>query len=187
MPKGCDFVLGSGLSATDRRLTLDYDFYASQNEKPGAILFHELMHQLVGKHNSEMIDELLNRGKEPSTEPTSPRGQKLTTLDRTYACQALCFDDVQTRCSCASCLDTNVCDDRCEDMAECTGATCDVSTGMCTQDVSEGLTACITTDAKGKSTYTWYLTEKQCSMSGCTTGTMAGSCKKFGRECPIEE
>jgi hypothetical protein len=185
MPSGCNFVLGRGFSATDQYITLDYDYYTSRQDPSGAVMFHEMMHALVGKHNSELIDELLDDA-ERRTEPSSPRAQKLTTVDRTYACQALCFDDVQTRCSCASCLDTTVCDKRCKELAECTGATCDMATG-CKREVSEALTVCEKSAADGSHSYDWFLSPDLCSMSGCESGATPGKCTKYGRECPIEE
>jgi hypothetical protein len=184
---GCGYVMLSGFGAKNQTISVDFDKYVARPEARGAILFHEMLHATLPGHSRSLIEDLLNYSKESSTDYSTPRGQKLTTLDRTFACQALCFDEVQTRCSCASCLDVQECDDRCKDLPPCNAATCDVATGTCTREMSDGLTGCEKTDAKGKQTYAWYLSPTECQMSGCEMGSMPGKCRKFGRECMPEE
>jgi hypothetical protein len=76
-----------------------------------AVLFHEFLHFQFGPHSPYLQNS--NRRKE---------------FDRTYACESLCFgmsDSPQggnsnpTKCTCASCLQTNVCDPRCKLEPDC--------------------------------------------------------------------
>jgi hypothetical protein len=63
------------------------------------ILFHEMLHLRFGAHNPMMIGT-----------------GRFQEIDPTYACAGLCFGGVilRTKCACARCLKTNVCDKRCE-------------------------------------------------------------------------
>ena len=69
----------------------------SDQEQLG-LLFHELMHLDIPHH-------------EPEKEIAPNRDQ----VDQIYACQAFCFKphSAVTQCTCAACLQTNKCDDRC--------------------------------------------------------------------------
>ncbi len=73
------------------------------------LLFHELMHAHFAPHDTDGISTM--------------QGPNLTFdrshLDEVYACQALCFDEMPDKCQCAKCLDTDPCDPRCADLAEC--------------------------------------------------------------------
>lgn len=67
------------------------------------ILLHELLHALIGIHTGY-------------DDPTQPESR---IHDRVYACAGLCNDTMPTKCQCASCLRTDVCDPRCAGLAEC--------------------------------------------------------------------
>lgn len=77
------------------------------------VLMHELLHLRFGPHQPGLV------GSEREFE-----------ADPTYACAALCFEaraDDRTKCACAVCLNTDICDSRCQEFKECDGnmgATC---------------------------------------------------------------
>jgi hypothetical protein len=80
-----------------------------------SILWHELMHLLLGPHD-------------PRDTPKLPESK---IYDRVLACQTLCFNPNATKCHCASCLEARVCDSRCAGLGECNprlGARCDCPT-----------------------------------------------------------
>lgn len=75
------------------------------------VLWHEILHTYIGLHDGYDADNA------PQT----------ATHDRVYACSALCFSANATKCQCASCLQTNICDPRCAGFRDCNpdlGAQC---------------------------------------------------------------
>ncbi len=106
------------------------------------ILWHEILHTYIGLHT----------GYDPASAPETK------THDRVYACAAMCFDSTATKCQCASCLRTTVCDPRCASFADCTphlGALCRCAANprwyptltQCTVDCPSGL-ACFAADCQ---------------------------------------
>jgi hypothetical protein len=77
------------------------------------VLFHEILHEL-GLHDYNLI-----------TTPDPNVANRLTEIDPTHACDTLCFGMlvvphvIITKCHCATCLGTNICDPRCKDLADC--------------------------------------------------------------------
>lgn len=71
---------------------------------PSNVMMHELMHAFVGAHD-------------PYEDFSSPASKR---HDRSYACTAMCTDPMATKCECASCLRTDICDPRCSRFRECT-------------------------------------------------------------------
>lgn len=113
------------------------------------ILLHELLHVLYGSHSGY-------------DDPSQPESR---VHDRVYACAALCEQAMPTRCQCASCLRTNVCDPRCAGFADCNpdlGAQC----------------RCF---ARPR----WYPTYAQCTV-GCPSGIacFAATCRSVSLACP---
>jgi hypothetical protein len=89
----------------------DNYFGAAGCQNHAQVLLHELLHTLLGLHS----------GYDP---PDTPQG---VVHDRVYACASLCEDTAPTKCQCASCLRTTVCDPRCAGYADCNpdlGAQC---------------------------------------------------------------
>jgi hypothetical protein len=66
-----------------------------------SVLFHELLHVRPEWNHNDDEKRFSNRRE----------------VDPIYSCEALCFDQEPSRCSCASCLGTNICDSRCSDAA----------------------------------------------------------------------
>ena len=66
-------------------------------------LWHELLHLRFGGHN---------RGDESS--------DRYREMDRTWACEQMCFGpNDYTQCTCATCLGSNKCDERCRVLPDC--------------------------------------------------------------------
>lgn len=93
---------------TDRFFATDAQGARSLSENVRKnVLFHELLHLYFGAH-------------QPSAE-----GDRLTEYDPTYACAGTCFEldakppKATTKCACATCLNTDVCDPRCAGFADC--------------------------------------------------------------------
>ena len=95
-------------------ITVNTDaFFGLSANDQAETMFHEVLHPVLGGHNPVL--EL----------QTSP--DKRAQVDQIYACAAHCFDPNATKCSCATCLGTNVCDARCQYKADCEpklGAVC---------------------------------------------------------------
>jgi hypothetical protein len=99
-------------------IDVDYGCFTTQlsDYEQAKTLFHELMHVLVGGHN--LNNQTYSRYEE---------------ADRTTACENLCFGpDPTSKCSCATCLGTTTCDQRCSIHPECDpqlGFACPCPTG----------------------------------------------------------
>jgi hypothetical protein len=66
------------------------------------LLLHEMLHEF-GEHDTEVLKD--------------PRVQE---IDPTEACASTCFQDtLTTKCSCATCLGTDICDPRCKSFKDC--------------------------------------------------------------------
>jgi hypothetical protein len=90
------------------------------------VLFHELLHTYLGAHETTNVGD----------------SSHASVRDPVYACAALCFEPMPTKCQCAACLGTNICDPRCAQYADCDpnqGAQCDCVTNHSWYDT---LTAC---------------------------------------------
>ncbi len=107
-------------------------------------LLHEIMHSFLGLHLA-------------NTDFSTPAAK---LADRTYACAAMCGGGPATRCECASCLGTDVCDPRCASFPECErpaeqGAVCTCPSRRrgyatpidCASDCSSGL-LCFAADCR---------------------------------------
>ncbi|MBL8684786.1 MAG: hypothetical protein JNK05_36760 [Myxococcales bacterium] len=95
-------------------ITVDPDAFFNDARCSGNqlnVLWHEILHTYIGLHDPY----------DPEDAPQT------TTRDRVYACSALCFSANATKCQCASCLGTNICDPRCAGFRDCNpdlGAQC---------------------------------------------------------------
>jgi len=94
------------------------------------VLFHELLHLYFGAH-------------QPSV-----GGPRQTEFDPTYACAGMCFpldNAPTTKCACATCLGTDVCDQRCGGFASCDpdmGASCNALPPKWFASASECASSC---------------------------------------------
>jgi hypothetical protein len=109
-------------------------------------MFHELLHLSAGGHD-------------PVVEEQSKR---LAHVDQVYACEAACFQPNASKLTCAACIKTNVCDDRCDDFVDKTDVSTDTG-AMC--EVSP-------------TNRQWYESKVECE-AGCLTG----SCKPTSLDC----
>lgn len=119
-------------------LTLDLD-----DRDLSAVLFHEFLHFQFGGHA-----------------PYLKNSDRRREFDRTYACESLCFgksDSPQvgnsdpTKCTCATCLGTNMCDPRCRLEADCdpTFFICPCPTGKNAYRQFSNCTDCLVTCPSG--------------------------------------
>src|SRR5207237_2497120 len=92
------------------------NFSQLSDYEQASALFHELMHLLFGGHNAK-----------------NKQYSRYDEDDRTTACEHLCFRPAgTTKCSCATCLGTTSCDQRCAIHPDCDpqlGFTCPCPTG----------------------------------------------------------
>src|SRR5262249_9461102 len=78
-------------------------FFNLSDYTQSSTLWHEMLHNYFGPHH-------------PGTQEFDRFGE----LDPVEACQNLCFGpEPVTKCSCARCLRTNKCDDRCKLYVDC--------------------------------------------------------------------
>lgn len=141
------------------------------------VLFHELMHGVIGYHpdtivNSDVYRELNRRDK-----------LMRRYTDRVNSCQAYCFYPegvTPTKCSCAACLDTTVCDDRCSGLESCI----EYENGVAIMSEAIG-TACIKYDPElnghGEETATWFSQKADCDASDCAS--TGGRCESKSVSC----
>ena len=108
-------------------------------------LFHELLHYSAGGHDPEI----------------EAHSQRLAHVDQVYACERACFQPQASKCTCAACMQKDVCDDKCKDFAPCTQP---LETGaMCTVSPTNRQ---------------WYESKVECE-AGCLSGT----CKPHTLDC----
>lgn len=114
------------------------------------VLWHEVMHLMRGSHDSaDIADESMALETDPF-----------------YACSALCFRPTATKCECAACLHTSVCDPRCAGFAECMNPQV------------RSLCLC-------SSRMMWYSTPTECR-TACPSGIacFAAGCRDVNYQCP---
>jgi hypothetical protein len=78
----------------------------SLNNRRERTLFHELMHVIGNKHDHN-LESLLASDE-----------RRWSEVDRTEACESLCYNQNPTKCECARCRDTMVCGS-CNNYASC--------------------------------------------------------------------
>jgi hypothetical protein len=105
-------------------------------ESQSAVLWHELLHLEFGPHPDGIRD-----------------WKRFREADQLTACEDLCFKKkLATKCSCARCLGTDICDPRCAPYKGCApqlGVICPCP--------------------KGKNAYKWFPTCQEC-LSRCPSG-----------------
>lgn len=126
-----------GMFIGNVEMMIDPSYFNASERMQRQVMFHELLHLHFGMHDE-------------SVELESPRRDE---TDRIYACAAMCFDPDANRCSCASCLKTDVCDLKCQKYKECS----DTNLGAkCPCD-------------KGKNAHRWFATCTEC-LETCPSG-----------------
>lgn len=164
-------------------LVIDIDFNAwqtfrTQNPEMGVgVLFHEMMHGVLGYHPDEIVNsDIYDEGN---------RREKLMRryTDRVNACEAFCFypsGTTPTKCACAACFETKVCDDRCSGFESCI----EYDNGVAIMSEAVG-TACVEFDEglgdHGESKGTWYSTKAECDASACVSA--GGKCESKSVSC----
>lgn len=144
----CDVLPSNVAARLDRNSWLDPEsevlitvnndgFFTRLNEyEQSKTLWHEMLHNHFGPHNKKARQ--------------LPRFEE---FDKTEACEDLCFGpDPTTKCSCARCLGTNMCDQRCRIHQECDpqmGAICPCNTGPNANRVFATCTDCLVTCPSG--------------------------------------
>ncbi len=89
-------------------------FFSMTPQQQRQLLFHEFLHAEWEKNHDPAIEA------DPAT-----RDEK----DQIYACAAMCFDPNASKCSCAACLGTDTCDERCKGFGACRNPELDLSCG----------------------------------------------------------
>jgi hypothetical protein len=116
------------------------------------LLFHEFTHLLFGEHDQQLREMMGD--------------EKYARWDQGESCARFCFSPKTflDRCDCARCLNTNVCDPRCQPYKPCTEPTLG---GVCTCHD------------------TWYDDYTKCTVE-CPSGLFCfgHQCKKYTMECP---
>jgi hypothetical protein len=102
------YDLGTWFDPTARSITVNMARFSSETPRgQQQLLFHEVLHEL-GEHQFDMTGGLGASRAFPSE------------LDATEACATMCFSvGALTKCECALCLRTSVCDPRCAKFMDC--------------------------------------------------------------------
>lgn len=174
----CDTCQDSG---DPLNIDIDFDAWSARNASDPAnaqgILIHEMLHGVLGYHpdivvNSSIYDEATRRDK-----------LMRRYTDRVNACEAYCFAPPTasvTMCSCAVCLDTKVCDERCSGLASCR----EDQGGSPIMSEAIG-TACVNYDStlgtNGEFKATWYNQKSDCTASSCEAD--GGKCESKSVSC----
>jgi len=119
------------------RIDIDWgDFSQLSDYEQASALFHELMHALFGGHNAKFF--------------TYSRYEE---IDRVVACENLCFGPAEvSKCSCATCLGTTDCDQRCHVLPDCDpqmGFVCPCPAGPNAGKIFSRCSTCLSTCPSG--------------------------------------
>jgi hypothetical protein len=144
----CDVLPEKVAARLDRKSYLDPErkvviivnkdgFFTKLSEyEQSKTLWHEMLHNHFGPHNKK-----------------ARRLPRFDEFDQTEACEDLCFGpDPTTKCSCARCLGTDMCDQRCgihEDCDPIMGAICPCQTGPNANRVFPTCQKCLATCPSG--------------------------------------
>lgn len=148
---------------------------ASNPSGADGVLFHEMMHGLLGYHP----DAVVNSNIYDEGDRTAQLMRRYT--DRVNACEAYCFAPPGasvTQCTCAACLETKVCDERCAGLAGCIERD---TSGNAIMSEAVGA-ACVVNDAdSGEEVGTFHATMAACIASGCAGA--GGRCDSKSLSC----
>jgi hypothetical protein len=120
------------------RISVDWDCYTTtlSEYEQASVMFHELLHLILGPHDIGNKDY--------------PR---YSEMDRVTACERLCFGPGDlTACTCATCLQTTSCDDRCRILPQCEerlGYRCPCKAGKNANKVFSTCSQCLSTCPSG--------------------------------------